>query len=77
MYPDLAEHITTVVALLSLFAGVAAMGAWHSWKRMENKVDKAVEALQDIAKILCDKVDWETFNYHKHNGDGSMIHGNK
>ncbi len=77
MYEDLAEHIATIVVVLGLFATIAATGAWHSWRRMEKKIDCAIEALNTIALTLCDKVDWETFNYHRHNGDGRMVHGDR
>lgn len=74
---DLAEHITGIIALLGIGYSVAAVGFWHSWRRMEVKIDKVGEALQQIALILCDRVDWDTFDHHQHDERGRMVHGDR
>ena len=71
------EHIVPIITLLGVGYTVAAIGFWHSWRRMETKIDKIGDALQQIALILCDRVDWETFNHHKHDSEGRMVHGEK
>jgi hypothetical protein len=74
---DLAEHIIAVVALLAVGWSTAAFMFWHNWTMMEKKLDEVIAALQKIAVTLQDRVDWETFDYHKHDSEGRMVHGEK
>lgn len=73
---SLAEHVGPLVSVLSLGWIVAAVVLWHAWRDRGRKLDDLTAALRELVERICDRVDWDTFNHHKHNGDGSMVHGN-
>jgi len=72
---DLSEHISTVEALLAIGWTVAAAFMWYSLRDVLKKIEVIGQSLNKIALLLTDRVDWDTFNHHKHDVEGRMVHG--
>jgi hypothetical protein len=72
----LINHMAEVIVAVIIGGYVVALtGFWYSWRRMEHKIDKLGEVLEMIITKSYDHVDWETFNHHKHDDQGRMVHG--
>lgn len=84
-YHDLAEHVTTLVSLVALFAGVSAFLLWRMLVRMERKLDEVYQHFcacrEELAERFVSRFEhevehhglWEALNYHGHDFRGRVV----
>ena len=72
---SLAEHITAVEGILAIGWTIAAAFMWYSLRDVLKKIEVIGQSLHKIALVLTDRVDWDTFDHHKHDSEGRMVHG--
>lgn len=84
-YPDLAEHTGSLVALLSVFAGISGFLMWRMFSRVERKLDEVLrlccECQRETAERFLPKEEfrderdalWSALNSHSHNSDGRVV----
>lgn len=84
-YHDLAEHVTALVTLLGLFAGISALLLWRMLVRMERKIDELAQHFslcrEELAERFVSRFDyeadrqdlWEALSYHDHDLQGRGV----
>ncbi|MBW1991010.1 MAG: hypothetical protein JRI59_02580 [Deltaproteobacteria bacterium] len=84
-YQDLAEHTGTLVALLSIFAGISGFLMWRMFSRVEKKLDEMLrmccECQRQLAERYVHKEEfhrekdalWGAVNSHSHSPDGRVV----
>jgi len=84
-YQDLAEHLSVVLALLGVFAGLSGFLFWRMLVRMEKKLDQLHDATFHCqtglperfvrrAEFQKEKEDlWGAVNAHSHSSEGRVV----
>lgn len=84
-YQDLSEHVSSLVSLLAVFAGVSGFLLWRMLVRMEKKIDELsghfCSCREELADRFVSRFDhevehhglWEALNYHDHDLRGRVV----
>jgi hypothetical protein len=84
-FQDLAEHVGTVVALASFFAGVSGFLLWRMLTRLEKKLDELHQLCCDCRQELGERFVcrfeaevahqdlWQALNHHEHDPRGRVV----
>ena len=84
-FQDLAEHIGSLVGLLSLFGGITGLLLWRMFVRMERKLDEIMhlccECQREFVERFMGKEEyrserdamWEAINKHSHSPTGGVV----